>query len=206
MDESGVYGTRRDARRLARPIAKSGAVWMRLRPRCGTTVASWPAQDGDTSDRPGSARRKARKNRCPRTGDERCQARGTTPLCSRRSAAASSRTARRRAMRRLANGSRFALPGARRRLLGRATRDCSERSSEVFFAGVPGPASQRPRFSGPFAPGTRPRRGFGLRLWTHTSSQQAERQHPGTPLAYGAKTASRSMVTPGNACGLTIPP
>src|SRR4051794_20020434 len=31
---------------------------------------------------------------------------------------------------------------------------CSERSSEVFFAGVPGPALQRPRFSGPFQPVT----------------------------------------------------
>lgn len=40
----------------------------------------------------------------------------------------------------------------------------SGRSSEVFFAGVPGPALQRPRFSGPFPPGTRPRRGFTLRL------------------------------------------
>ena len=40
----------------------------------------------------------------------------------------------------------------------------SGRSSEVFFAGVPGPALQQSRFSGPFPPGTRPRQGFTLRL------------------------------------------
>lgn len=40
----------------------------------------------------------------------------------------------------------------------------SGRSSEVFFAGVPGPALQLPRFSGPFPPGTHPRQGFILQL------------------------------------------
>jgi hypothetical protein len=40
----------------------------------------------------------------------------------------------------------------------------SERSSEVFFAGVPGSALQLPRFSGPFPPGTHPRQGFNLQM------------------------------------------
>ena len=40
----------------------------------------------------------------------------------------------------------------------------SGRSSEVFFAGVPGSALQLPRFSGPFPPDTRPRQCFALLL------------------------------------------
>ena len=53
---------------------------------------------------------------------------------------------------------------------------CSERSSKVFFAGIPGPASQRPRFSCPFPPVTRPRHGFGMQLCVHPSSVRVTRQ------------------------------
>jgi hypothetical protein len=45
-----------------------------------------------------------------------------------------------------------------------------------LFAGVPGPALQQPRFSGPLAPGTRPRHRFGLRLWTQTINDEVVRQ------------------------------
>ena len=71
-------------------------------------------------------------------------------------ATASLCTARRSAMQRPCNGSRSARlshpspptePGV--------LPSCSERSSAVFFAGVPGPALQQPRFSAPFPPGTR---------------------------------------------------
>jgi hypothetical protein len=46
----------------------------------------------------------------------------------------------------------------------------------VFFAGIPGSASQRPRFSDPFQPVTRPRHGFGIRMCEHPSSAKVPRQ------------------------------
>jgi hypothetical protein len=64
--------------------------------------------------------RRHEKTALPRSGDERCQARGTTPLRGRL-AQPPSPAQRQSAMRRLANGSRFALLGARRRLLRHAS-------------------------------------------------------------------------------------
>ncbi len=55
-------------------------------------------------------------------------------------------------MRRLCHGS-LPTPSTRRKRAGFRRWG---RGSEVFFAGVPGPASQLPRFSVPFPPGTRP--------------------------------------------------
>lgn len=66
----------------------------------------------------------------------------------------------RHTIRRPGNGSRWTRNRvARRRLLTRH-RLCrrSGRSFGVLFPGVPGPASQQPRFSAPLRPGTRPHR------------------------------------------------
>ena len=60
-----------------------------------------------------------------------------------------------------------------------------------MFAGVPGPASQLPRFSGPLPPGTRPRHRFGLRLWSHTSSDgRGSSTARSSQRGYGSKSAS----------------
>ena len=100
------------------------------------------------------------------TGDERCWARGTTPVC--RDLAVGDLNARRaawnppawwpagyRAMHRLCNGSlspgRTGCPSPPTWPGGRWGR-----CSRVFFPGDPDPASQHPRFSASLLPGTRP--------------------------------------------------
>ena len=175
VGESGVYGTRRDARRLARRLPGSGPM-MRMAPRVRRTMVPCLLNAAT----PESVRRRrapsGTKNRRPGPGTSGVRLVVPPHFAAASRTAASARTAQRCAMRRLGNGSRFALPGARRRLLRRTCRARSERSSEVLFAGVPGPALQLPRFSGPLAPGTRPRHRFGLRLWMHGSSDDAVRQ------------------------------
>ncbi len=181
--ESGVYGTRRDARRLARRLPGSGPM-KRTAPRVRRTVASCLLNAATPEFRvfPRTAHAaRHEKTAVPGQGTSGVRLVVQPHLAAASRTAASPRTARRSAMRRLGNGSRFALLGARRRLLGRLCSARSERSSEVLFAGVPGPASQLSRFSGPLPPGTRPRHRFGLRLWLHPSSDGAVRQRLDAP-------------------------
>ena len=95
---------------------------MRWRNRCVCgTGTRWPpgklvcTTPGSTGAR--RERRKARKNRRPGQGTSGVMLVVPPHFVAASLAATSSRTARRRAMRRLGNGSRFALPGARRHLL-----------------------------------------------------------------------------------------
>jgi hypothetical protein len=84
MDESGAHDTRRGARRLARfppgSVAKAYAmrrrVWNMVAP--GRLVDATPGIDRDLF-----SAAKGTKKPPPRSGDERCQARGTTPVHSR---------------------------------------------------------------------------------------------------------------------------
>jgi hypothetical protein len=84
MDESGAHGACRGARRLARLAPGSGAImiWMR------SQVLNMLAPGLLVAATPGIARNSAlapmgMKKPPPRSGDERCQARGTTPLRGR---------------------------------------------------------------------------------------------------------------------------
>jgi hypothetical protein len=83
MDESGAHDTRRGATRLARVPPGSAAkayamrrVWNMVAP--GRLVGATPG-----IDRRLASAAKGTKKPPPRSGDERCQARGTTPVRSR---------------------------------------------------------------------------------------------------------------------------
>ena len=100
------------------------------------------------------------------TGDERCAARGTTPVRRDLTArdlgctATAAGNPHAGAIHRRVNGRRLlriGAPVAAYFTAGRANPPpVSGRGSRGFFAGVPDPASQQPRFSASFAPGTRP--------------------------------------------------
>lgn len=165
------------------PTARAGAPsawrdWPRGRVLCSggrrRPGTSWPPERPIlvTPERAG-----AQKTPPPRSGDERCQARGTTPLRGQRVA-----------VRLLPHGAYTrcgdSLTGAGSPWRAPAAAYCgaigagSERSSEVLFAGVPGPASQQPRFSGPLPPDTCPRLGFDLNLCHYTIKRIEIRQSP----------------------------
>ena len=117
-EESGADGTRRRAQRLKRMLLRSGVMEKKLRPRVSNMVAPWPARQYDTRVSPGRGRAaRQQKNRRPGQGTSGVKLVVPPHFAAACDAATSPRTARRRAMRRLGNGSRFALPGARRRLL-----------------------------------------------------------------------------------------
>jgi hypothetical protein len=163
----GAYGTRRGARRLARFAPGSGPAISETCPRVrfmgppGLNVAVTPAVDR------GAGGEWDEKNRRPWVRGRAVSGPWYHPTSRPR-------------------GGRLCPHGACARCGGSITgagspgwapaaaycdaslRVGSGRSSEVLFAGGPGPALQLPRFSGPLAPGTRPRRRFGLRLWEHT--------------------------------------
>jgi hypothetical protein len=84
MDESGADGTRRGARRLARFPPGSGAIVKWIRPRVWNMLAPGRFVDATPGIGRGTAiAAKGMKKPPPRSGDERCQARGTTPLRGR---------------------------------------------------------------------------------------------------------------------------
>ena len=84
MDESGADGTRRGARRRARCPPGSGAIVKWIRPQVWSMLA--PGRFVDATPGIGQSTAiaaKGMKKPPPRSGDERCQARGTTPLRGR---------------------------------------------------------------------------------------------------------------------------
>ena len=84
MDESGAHDTRRGARRLARFPLGSAARAYAMRRRVWNMVAPGRLVDATPGiDRRLASAAKGTKKPPPRSGDERCQARGTTPIRGR---------------------------------------------------------------------------------------------------------------------------
>jgi hypothetical protein len=84
MNESGADGTRRSAWRLARFPPGSGASVKWIRPRVWNMLTPGRLVDATPEIGRGTAKAaKGMKKPPPRSGDERCQARGTTPLRGR---------------------------------------------------------------------------------------------------------------------------
>ena len=130
--------------RVVAPGAWRGFLWDRLRwhTRCVGGSGTWWPLAGSSMRHQGLTgtwpqRRRARKNRRPGQGTSGVKLVVPPHFAAASQAATSARTARRRAMRQLGNGSRFALPGARRRLLRQMgimpVRSGAQRSSSPAF-------------------------------------------------------------------------
>lgn len=153
-----------DAERRDDDTLGDGGIGLR---RTGTDAVHVRLPGASTGDTPKSGKRLwrgAQKNRRSPVGDERCPARGTTPLRGFLAEPALVCTAM-DAMQRLNNGSRSARldhPPPPTQWIERSSR--SGRSSEVLSSGASGPASQQPRFSCPSPPGTCPHHRFAIWL------------------------------------------
>jgi len=135
-----------------------------------------PAVDFDQSEtrHPKTGTTGTKKPPVP-TGDERCLARGTTPLHHRAEPPVAFARHTCKGARLLCNGSLSTLLGAPALPTGmHGIR--SERGSEVLFSVVRGPAFQLPRFSGPIPTGTCPLQSLILDLCIHVIRGNGSRQ------------------------------
>ncbi len=178
-----------------------------VQPRIWNTVAPWPELHRDTRDRPGATCANGHeKTAAPGQGTSGVRLVVPPHFAAMFPSAASPRTARRRAMRRLVNGSRFALPGARRRLLGHAcrmsVRSGARRSfSPAFLVPLCSDRGSLARFRRVLVLVMASVFGYERTLAAMAASVNGSIRHQ----SYGSKSASRSMATFGSDSGRTIP-